>query len=373
MKKLTFAAVFILLTLAPVKALALAESAEYACVMDAITGELIFEKNAYEQHSMASTTKIMTALVALEKSSPEDVVAISTNADLQEGSSAYLTAGSSVYMKDLLYGLMLNSGNDAAVAVAEHISGGVEPFAALMTERAHEIGAADTSFVNPSGLDADGHYTTARDLALITREALKNPNFCEIVSSRTAQAKTVNSGTTLYFSNHNKLLALYEGCIGVKTGYTKNTGRCLVSAAERGGMTFIAVTLDDPNDWKDHSEMLDYAFAECYPKDIISEGQCVKKADINGRSYSFVSAGSFTVTFRTKQPKSYTVENHIVGEMPRAINKGEKVGYSAIYYGDELIGSVDIISNEDIYGTDNIRLRNSFIRKLGRVLENLII
>lgn len=371
MRKTVFWAALILTALLPVTASALEVSADCACVMDALTGELIFEKDAQTRHGMASTTKIMTALIALEKSEPNDIVKISANADAQEGSSAYLSADADVYMKDLLYGLMLNSGNDAAMAVAEHIAGDADSFAEIMTARAKEIGAEDTSFKNPSGLSADGHYTTARDLALITREAMKNPTFREIVSSRSAQAKTVDNGTTLFFSNHNKLLSSCEGCIGVKTGYTKSTGRCLVSAAERNGMTFIAVTLGDPNDWRDHTAMLDYAFSECTPREIIRKGQCVKKAVIDGKSHSFTAAASFFVNFRNGQKTGYTIENHIAGEMPRAVNKGEKVGYSAVYFGDELIGQVDIISEDDIYETEGMKLKNSFFETVKKIIGRL--
>ena len=370
MKKTAFVAVLILILLLPSAAFAMADSAESACVMDALTGELIFEKNAHSRHAMASTTKIMTALLALENSAPDDVVTISSNADMQEGSSAYLAAGSSVYMKDLMLGLMLNSGNDAAMAAAEYISGGAEPFAYEMTKRAAQIGAVDTSFKNPSGLNEDGHYSTAYDMALITREAMKNRDFREIVSTRTAQAKTLD-GNTLYFKNHNKLLNVYADCIGVKTGYTKAAGRCLVSAAQRNGMTFIAVTLGDPNDWRDHTEMLDYAFSECSPREIISRGQCVKKAAAGGKTYSFVAADSFSVNFRNNQPDGYTVENHIVGELTRPINKGEKVGYMAVYYGEEKIGEVDIISEDDVYEDGEIMLRSSFWQTIKRTVSKL--
>ena len=370
MRKTAFLTALLLTALLPVSAYAMAESADCACVMDALTGELIFEKNAYSHHAMASTTKIMTALIALEESEPDEIVTISPNADAQEGSSAYLQAESGVYMKDLLYGLMLNSGNDAAMAIAEHISGGSEQFAYKMTERAAKIGAADTSFKNPSGLDADGHYTTAFDLALITREALRNKDFREITAARTARAETID-GNVLYFKNHNKLLGSYSGCIGVKPGYTKATGRCLVSAAERDGMAFIAVTLGDPNDWTDHTQMLDYAFSKCKPREIISKGQCVKRVTANGKSYAFIAADSFSVNFRLKQAYGYTVENHIIGEMPRAINKGEKVGCCVIYYGDKPIGMVDIISEEDIYASDNMRVGNDFWETLKRIIGKL--
>ena len=215
---LFFVFFFVLFLPAAPKAKALGVSAQYACVMDSLTGRVLFEKNAYARHSMASTTKIMTALVALESGNTNDIVTVSANAAGTEGSSIYLKAGEKITLKDLLYGLMLESGNDAAIAVAEHIGGSVEGFAELMNQKAKAVGANQTQFKNPNGLDEDGHYTTAYDLALITRAALRNKDFAEIVATK---RKTISNGEESYgrsLANHNKLLTIYKGCDGVKTG-----------------------------------------------------------------------------------------------------------------------------------------------------------
>ena len=226
-----------------INAYAIETSADCACLVNAVTGEVLYSHNGEKIHSIASTTKIMTAIIALEKSNSQDMVTVSKTAQNQEGSSVYLREGEQVEMSDLLYGMMLNSGNDAAYAIAEHISGNSDDFAVLMTKKAKEIGAKNTSFKNANGLDADGHYSTALDLAKITAYALKNKEFLKIVSEKTASIKT--SGSTTYLKNHNKLLWNYDGCIGVKTGYTKSTGRCLVSAAVKANF-MVSLSLISP-------------------------------------------------------------------------------------------------------------------------------
>lgn len=371
MRKKTFILTVLgVILLIPCLSHAIADEARSACVINGVTGEIVFEKNAYEQHSMASTTKIMTAIVALENSSPEDVMTVSEDAAIQEGSSAYISAGDEIFMRDMLFGLMLNSGNDAAYAIAEHIAGSREAFADIMNWYAWEkMGAVHTQFINPSGLDGEGHYSTAYDMALITRYALRNPEFRRIVATRTMVAQPLNREEPLYFSNHNKLLDMYDGCIGVKTGYTSATGRCLVSAAERDGMLFIAVTLDDNDDWNDHMEMLDYAFSQSYPKKAVEAGQTVKKAVVDGESYNFVYGSDFVVPIQNNQRVDLKVVNHMEDGLTRPINQGEKVGWAEIFYGDTVVGTVDIISESEIYGVSNIRLKNSFFSSFIRAFN----
>ncbi len=208
---------------------------------------------------MASTTKIMTGLLAIENLDLQKAVTITKEAVGIEGSSLYLQEGDTLTVKDLIYSLLLASANDAAVALSLEVAQSNENFALMMNERAFKIGAYDTSFQNPHGLDNDDHYTTAHDLALITAEALKNPTFKNIAETY-KYTFNINEKTRTVV-NHNRLLKQYDGCIGVKTGYTKRCGRCLVSAAERDGITLIAVTLSDPNDWSDHKQMLDFGFS----------------------------------------------------------------------------------------------------------------
>ncbi len=244
-----------------VSAAAPTTSGECACLYLPQLDTFLYEKNATRRHSMASTTKIMTALVVIEVCAPDEVVLVPEEAVGIEGSSVYLKAGEEQTVGNLLYALMLASANDAAAALAMHVAGSIEAFAAKMNERAAHLGLRDTHFENPHGLDAEGHYTTAADLAKITAAAMELPLFREIVATRHKVIVTDDGAGARSLSNHNRLLRSYDGCVGVKTGYTKKTGRCLVSAAERDGMLLIAVTLDAPDDWRDHTALLDFGFS----------------------------------------------------------------------------------------------------------------
>ena len=234
-------------------------SARAAALYEPKSDTFLYTKNENQRLGMASTTKIMTALVALENAELEKVIRVDDRAVGIEGSSIYLKENEELSIEALIYSLMLRSANDAALALAYEISGSVEEFSRLMNEKAEGLGLTDTSFTNPHGLDNKDHYTSARDLAILTAAALKNEKFKEIVSTYKI---TIQSSTTeRLLVNHNKLLTGYDGCIGVKTGYTKKSGRSLVSAAERNGVTLISVTIDDPDDWIDHKKMLDYGFS----------------------------------------------------------------------------------------------------------------
>ena len=235
-------------------------SAESAVLIDLDSRAVLFEKNMSERLGMASTTKIMTALIAAERAELSDVVRIADEAIGVEGSSIYLSHGESLTMEELLFALLLQSANDAATAIAIAIAGSVEAFADMMNERARELGLEDTHFTNPHGLYDEEHYTTAYDLAIISAHALENERIAEIFSTYKATLPITSDSQKRVLVNHNKLLKLYKGAIGVKTGFTKKTGRCLVSAAERDGLTLIAVTLNAPDDWRDHMSMLDFGF-----------------------------------------------------------------------------------------------------------------
>ena len=236
-------------------------SAQSALLMEADSKNIVFEKNAHTRLPMASTTKIMTALVALEAAPPDTVIEVDASAVGTEGSSIYLCEGEKLTLEKLLYALMLESANDAAVAIAIGVAGSQEAFVDAMNRKATSLGLSDTHFANPHGLDAEAHYTTAYELAIIAREALKNPLLKTIVSTRKTTIPHQDTDGVRLLVNHNKMLRQYDGCIGVKTGYTQKSGRCLVSAAERDGVTMIAVTIDSPDDWNDHTKLLDYGFA----------------------------------------------------------------------------------------------------------------
>ena len=232
-----------------------------AVLIEAGSGRVLYEQHAHTRMPMASTTKIMTALVVLEQCDLQASVCIDERAVGTEGSSVYLYPGELLTIEQLLYALMLSSANDAAAALAYEVSGSIEGFAALMNQKATELGLLNTHFANPHGLDAAGHYTTAYDLACIASYALENEDFLRIVSTQKKVIPLREQEGARVLRNHNKLLASYQGCIGVKTGFTKKSGRCLVSAAERDGVRLVCVTLDCPDDWRVHTDLLDRGFA----------------------------------------------------------------------------------------------------------------
>ncbi|MBQ8302222.1 MAG: D-alanyl-D-alanine carboxypeptidase [Clostridia bacterium] len=256
------------------KAKGFSVSARSAVLYQPETGVFLFSKNAEERLPMASTTKIMTALVALENAELDEEVIIDHRAVGIEGSSAYLKPDEHLTMEELIYALLLQSANDAAVAIAYHIAGDESGFVDMMNLKADELGLTDTHFENPHGLDGDEHYTTAKELAIIAAKALENDDFYKVVSTYKKSFCSENRSRT--YVNHNKLLKLYDGCIGVKTGFTKKSGRCLVGAAEKDGLTFVSVTLDAPSDWNDHKTMLDYGYENL---------ECVHLADSFDHTY----------------------------------------------------------------------------------------
>lgn len=251
-------------------------SARSAYVMDAVSGRELFQRNPDERNLIASTTKIMTALVVCEQCNVLDRMRIPKEAVGIEGSSMYLKEGEVLTLQELLYGLMLSSGNDAAVALAIYCGGTVEGFAELMNDKARNLGLSGTHFENPNGLDSPGHYSTARDLAKLAAYAMKNPIFYKTVSARSVRIGQRS------LTNHNKLLWRLEGADGVKTGYTKAAGRILVSSATREGRRIIGVTIDAPDDWNDHCALLNEGFTRYHDRQILSAGQCVGTLDVLG-------------------------------------------------------------------------------------------
>ena len=253
-----------------------AVSARSAVVQDAVSGRILYEKDADRQSLIASTTKIMTALIVCQQCNVLDRMRIPAQAVGIEGSSMYLREGEVLTVQELLYGLMLSSGNDAAVALAIYCGGTVEGFVQLMNDKADLLGLKDTHFMNPNGLDAPGHFSTARDLAVLAAYAMEDPIFRKTVST-----KTVTVGER-YLRNHNKLLWLLEGADGVKTGYTKAAGRILVSSATRDDRRIVAVTIDAPDDWTDHRKLLEEGFSRYSVRQVLRAGDYVGTLDVAG-------------------------------------------------------------------------------------------
>jgi len=245
--------------------------------MDGDTGRVLYEKDSHARRLIASITKLMTALVALESGHElEEAVTVAPEWAGVEGSSIYLRPGEEITLEALLYGLLLRSGNDAALAVAGHCGGTVEGFVAQMNRKARELGMRDSSFANPNGLNEEGHYSSAYDMALLARACLENEELAKIVST-----KSITLGTRT-FTNHNKLLWRYEGCVGLKTGFTEKAGRTLVSAARRDGVTLICVTLNAPSDWADHTALFDYGFANYKACRLSQAGEEIGQLPVEG-------------------------------------------------------------------------------------------
>ncbi len=350
------------------------DTAKSVCVINAVTGEVVFEKDSETRKSMASTTKIVTLLTALKHSNPDEIVTVCKEAPLTEGSSAYIKAGAKLTMRDILYGLMLNSGNDAAVAVAYHISGSVENFAELMNDTVKDIGVTNTNFKNPNGLEEEGHYTTAYDLAKITQYAMTDENFKKIVSAKSYTATmTLEDGNVEYieYINHNRLLRELEGCTGVKTGFTKAAGRCLVSATERDGAEYIVVTLNDSDDWNTHKTLHEEAYKSQLYKAIIKKGDCIKHITSGKIESGLVMAEEYGVYVSTDSRHNFEVVSHIPQNIDFPINKGEKVGYVEIKANDRTIGKVDVVSDCDFVPKGDTKVKNCFLFTVLTIFRNI--
>ena len=331
------AAVLMIAAAAPAQAVS--TGAASAILVDAASGRVLYEHNADEPRLIASVTKLMTALVAVEEGPGLDTVVEVQGAWLAgvEGSSIYLKAGEEITLEALLYGLLLESGNDAAAVVAQVCAGGEEAFAQRMNRRARQLGMDRSHFVNASGLNADGHYSTARDLARLAAACLENETVAAICASRSAAfgART--------FTNHNRLLEQYEGCVGMKTGYTQRAGRTLVSAATRDGQTLVAVTLNDPEDWRDHAALLDYGFAQYPARELCREGEVVGCVPVSGSLVRFAdvaAARSFSYPLGEGESAQVRVEYDDLAEAP--VRAGQTAGRMVYLLDGEEIGTVEL-------------------------------
>lgn len=322
-------------------------SAKSAVVMEAESGRVLYAKDADSQRLIASTTKLMTALVALESGhSLEEDVTIPAQAAGVEGSSLYLKAGETVKLKTLLYGMLLHSGNDAATAVALACAGSLEAFAQEMNDKAQELGMKNSHFTNPTGLDGEEHYSTAYDMALLARACLARPELAEMTATRSVTME----GRTLV--NHNKLLWRYEGCVGMKTGYTQAAGRTLVSAAERDGMTLIAVTLNAPNDWSDHAALLDYGFANYHMEEAVTAGQSLCTLPVSGSLVPFVSLEA-EETLRWPVGPGETLETRLelggLTSLEAPVQAGVPMGRVELLLGEDVVGESDLSAAAPVY------------------------
>lgn len=310
----------------------------------------LFSKNANTRLPMASTTKIMTALVALESANLSRTVKVTKESVGIEGSSIYLRAGEELTLKDLLFSLMLRSANDAAVAIAIDVGGSLEGFVEMMNAKATELGLKNTHFDNPHGLDSENHYTTAKELALITAEAMKNPVFTEITSTY-KKTVTNSQGDDRLIVNHNKLLKSYDGALGVKTGYTKKSGRSLVGCAERDGIRLISVTINAPDDWNDHKKMFDFGFSILENRVITQKGELSYQIPVMNSDKEYVTVTNETNFSVITEKSSGEITKEI--KLPRyliaPISTDVPVG-EVIYSQDgKIIGKINLYAKSSAY------------------------
>lgn len=323
--------------------------AKAVIVMEAMTGQVLFEQAADEQLPMASTTKIMSAMLTLEQPELDTEFTVDPQAIQVEGSSMGLVEGDVVTLRSLAIGMLLPSGNDAACAAAVRISGSIPAFVAAMNQRAEQMGLSNTAFAHPAGLDGGDHYSTARDLANLTREALKHPEFLTICSQYKMRTSFGNPPYDRWLTNHNKLLNYYEGTIGVKTGFTQKAGRCLVSAAERNGVRLICVTLNCADDWNVHEQLYDQFFDQAQVEDLSADipetavpvtGGTVQ--EVAAVPYDSVQLPVFSqgqaITYRVFAPKF----------LYAPVKSGQYLGEVQVYLGEELFHTFSLIASADV-------------------------
>lgn len=366
MKRLLGAVFAVLLFVVQVPAAqAVGTSAASAILMEADSGRVLYEQNADEPRLIASITKLMTALVALESGkSLDDVVTIQEEDTRTEGSALYLKPEERVKLKTLLYGLLLHSGNDAALAIARFCGGSVEDFVAGMNAKAQALGMTNSHFANPNGLNDQGHYSSARDMALLARACLENEYLAQMVSTRTITLE----GRT--FTNHNKLLWRYEGCVGMKTGFTERAGRTLVSAAQREGMTLIAVTLNDPDDWADHAALFDYGFSVCTRETAARAGETVGTMPVSGSLIPLVSvqAGE-ELSWPLLEGETLETEVQLIRRgLTAPVEAGTPVGTMRGYVNGTLVGEVPLVCGETA-ACHTAQPQNLLQRLLERLLD----
>lgn len=342
-----------------------AVSAASAVLMDGETGRIIYANNENEPRAIASITKLMTALVAAEWAQGDlsRTVTIRQEWTGIEGTSLYLRAGEKLTLETLLYGLLLHSGNDAAVALAASCAGDVETFVGWMNQRAQDLGMTNTHFSDPNGLGDENHYSTALDMARLGAACLQNPTVAKITATRSITLEGRS------FTNHNKLLWLYPGCTGMKTGYTRQAGRTLVSSAEKEGQTLVCVTLNDRNDWTDHQALLDYGF-ETFPRQVLAEeGETFRQVPVEGsllRQVPAVARGE--VAWPLREGETVRTEIDLPASVQAPVTQGEIAGTVTFYVGDRKVGETYLVWGKsaglDVVSPDSERSPLGFLKKL---------
>lgn len=323
-------------------------SAESACLIEAQSGKTLYSKQSSKRLPMASTTKIMTAIIALESDIPLDtVISVPSEAAGIEGSSMYLSSGEKITLEELIYGLLLSSANDASVAIAICVGGNIEDFVDMMNKKADELKMTDTHFTNPNGLYDEDHYTSARDLCTLMAYCMQSTEFASISGCKKKIYPKGEDGVRILI-NHNRLLSSYNGVIAGKTGFTKKSGRCLVSCAERDGLRLIAVTLNAPNDWADHGALYDFGFSNY--KRLYLDKVSLTIPVISGQSSEIHVSSSSDSVFLSSQANNSDLEKTIMA--PRfvfaPIKAGDRIGTVVYKYNGKIIAELPICADEDV-------------------------
>lgn len=352
-----------------------AYSAKSYAVVEAASGRVVEANNARQKLPMASTTKIMTALLAVESGKLDQTVTVPAEAIRVEGSSMGLVAGEKITLRSLVYGLLLESGNDAANTIAYALSGSVPAFAERMNARAFEAGLYDTHFANPSGLDDPDHYTTALDLARLGALAMKNPAFAQIAGTQRIRVTYNGAAGGRTLVNHNRLLKSYEGAIGIKTGFTKKCGRCLVSCAQRDGVRLVVATLDDPDDWDDHARLLDGGFNLLKSTPLFSPAARpeVRAKVVGGLRESVACDYDAGLAAGLTAAESVRVRMQI--DLPRfvyaPVKKGQKLGQIVFQLDGAVVAETDLTARSDV-GLFTVPRRNGFFSSLWRDISEFL-
>jgi D-alanyl-D-alanine carboxypeptidase (penicillin-binding protein 5/6) len=327
---------------------AITTRAEAAALIDVASGRLLYSQQGDKPMLIASLTKIMTAIVAIEHGNLSDKVKVSSSAYRKEGSSLYLKLGEEMKLSDMLYGMMLRSGNDAATAIAEHIGGSEEGFVYMMNEKARQIGMEHTQFRNPTGLNQDSHYSTANDMARLVAYAMRNPTFRDIVRTKMKTAPNPGENWDYKWMNKNKMLTLYDGADGVKTGYTKLAKRCLASSATRGGRQLAVITLNDPDDWNDHARLLDYGFAHFSLERLIAKGDAVDLPGAGKPQNAKQGAAASSLYYPFAAGESAYVTRKVVPNAPHSASyRLGELGVVEFYLRGSKIGAVPLYVKND--------------------------
>ena len=337
----------------PINVLAISTSARSAILMDTDNNRILYEKNINEVRSVASISKIMTAILAIESGKMNNIVTIGNEIKKSYGSGIYLQNDEKLRLEDLVYGLMLRSGNDAALAIAKYVGGSVDKFVDLMNEKAKEIGMNNTTFNNPSGLDQDkGNYSTAYDMAKLTSYAMKNKEYRKITGTKKYTLKT--NKNVYSWINKNKLLKLYKYTTGGKTGFTEKARRTLVSTATKDNTNLVVVTLNDGNDWDDHQSLFEYGFNNYINVDILKKGKLNIYDETYYKDYILYFKKNFSYLINKNEKNSILIKYELTKD--RNIKSNKRVGSAIVYLGDKIIHKEAVYVKEKKKGTSKFKL-----------------